>query len=134
GHLTAMTQLETLWLYDMPNSTAEAAQLNRLPALKNLSLSGRGVSDQSLQYLGAMTRLRSLSIGRSGITSVGISHLKTMTGLTELATGEIAIDAEVAKQLKQIPGLRNLILESSDVPTPAELTWLQQQLPGVIIS
>ncbi len=158
--LTRLLRLESLDLATAMDTaiTPEALSIvQKLPALRSLSLSGHGVTDATLMVVAGMADLEHLSIQNPFITSVGLVPLRRLTklrslsaagcsgprddalaaiagmkGLTYLSLhGGVTTDGEL-EQLAALHELRDLWFDRYGNPsiTPSGVARLQNALPN----
>ncbi|HVC92735.1 MAG TPA: hypothetical protein VND64_03545 [Pirellulales bacterium] len=161
--LTPLTRLRRLESLDLATSmetamTPEALSIvQKLPALRSLSLSGHGVTDATLMVVAGMADLEHLSIQNPFISSAGLVPLRRLTrlrslsvagcsgsrdealeaiaglkGLTYLSLhGVVTTDIEL-EQLAALCGLRDLWFDRYGVPsiTPSGIAKLQNAVPN----
>lgn len=83
-HLSHMTRLQRVTLFDQTVSGEGLAALSSLTNVKQLDLAESQVSDQALQALSTLVNLQELNLESTGITAEGLSTITHFTGLRTL--------------------------------------------------
>lgn len=94
---------------------AMLAHVSRLHGLRELNLSGTGVSDEGLVHLRAMTALENLNLGHGDMTGSGIAHLRGLPALRKLVLQWARFDDDSITLVVQLPALRDLTLLTNRV-------------------
>jgi hypothetical protein len=135
ANLASLANLQCLQMWEVAGITDEGiAQLAELKNLRQFTLTGSVLTDQSLKVFGKMSRLRLLQIRSNHFTDLGAESLTSLQDLERLALSgdrdgqnEIS-DAGIAK-LQSLKKLNVLDLNNTKV-TPAGVAAFQQAVPG----
>jgi type 1 glutamine amidotransferase len=84
------------------------------------------VSDADLPYLLALPHLKQLKLSGSGISNAGIKQLSSIAGLAELSLLDAQIDDAGLKQLARLTNLTSLSIRRSSQVTDAGLETLKR--------
>jgi hypothetical protein len=84
--------------------------LSNLNRMRELLLSGPGVTNDGLEYLERMSQLKELTIGEPQITDLGLEHLQGLKQLEELDLNSASITNDGLKRLKGLKQLNSLWL------------------------
>ncbi|WP_040352825.1 leucine-rich repeat domain-containing protein [Blastopirellula marina] len=101
-----------------------ASHLVMLQSLQRLNLNQSGVTDKSLEIMGALPELRSLYLERTAVTSAGVAALASCEKLEELMLTECAIQDDALETIGQLPALTLLSLSETPI-TDAGMFHLQ---------
>jgi len=106
--LSALTDLELLYITDTPIGKSELSHLRPLHKLKLLHLDGTKVADADVAHLQRLPSLRELSLANTPISDAGLAHLATMTQLEQLCLNGTTVTADGLSALKELPRLEFL--------------------------
>lgn len=104
-----------------------------LQQLKELDLSGRGISDRGLEAIARLTNLQVLDLDVPCVTDAGIAHLRALSNLKGLTIKRSQITDAGLEHLVALKSLKALTVEKSAV-TPAGLNKLARQLGCKVFS
>lgn len=112
-----------------PGVTDETlADLAACKRLTSLSLVGCRVSDDGLRHLAGLRGLRSLALRGALLSGSGLRHLQPLTGLNSLDLAKTSIDDEQVSELANLSALVSLDLRGTRV-TVGGVQKLQRALP-----
>ncbi len=96
--------------------TGEGLKHLVMPAsLEEVSLTGKGISDEGLRQVGKLKSLEKLHVYADNVTDAGLAHLKPLN-LVALAIHSSAINGEGLAHLSKMP-LRVLLLSDNNIET-----------------
>ena len=127
GYLCGLDRLEWLNIYRTRVSDAGLLLLSKLPALKQLQLSGR-ISDAGVARLSKVRKLSVLDITSKAVTDEGLKHISGFSRLRRVNLWNTQITDAGLKYLRGMESLEYLGISKSRV-TPLGLLKLQQSLP-----
>lgn len=104
-----------------------------LQQLKELDLSGRGISDRGLEAIARLTNLQVLDLDVPCVTDAGIAHLQVLSNLKGLKIRRSQLTDAGLEHLVALKSLKLLTVEKSAV-TPAGLNKLARQLGCKVFS
>jgi len=81
GYVADLPQLEFLELFTSELQPTSLTCLKELPALKHLSVIGKGLSDDDLKHLAGLIQLEFLQLKTNDLTGSGFEHLRNLTAL-----------------------------------------------------
>ncbi len=86
SHVSRLTNLKKLSLFDTRIGDQGVARLKKLSHLQRLSLGGTDISDQSLEYIKELKALLHLDLSSTKVSDKGLSHLRAYeTGIHRFA-------------------------------------------------
>lgn len=106
------------------NDGSDYSALRHFPELTSLTLSGRGITDDSVSFLANMTGLKQLNLTESAISDAGLQHVANLQNLTTLNLSATSVSDDGMKNLVSLPNLRWLDLSETRV-SDAGLEQLQ---------
>jgi hypothetical protein len=110
-NLARLTRLQDLHLDSAkPISGAHLLALSALPELARLSLSGAGITDETLQGLPPECHLEWLQLTDAAVTGKGLSKVTALSGLTMFYSQRSPIDAAGLEDIAKINSLETLTL------------------------
>lgn len=98
--MTGFDHVKVLYLEDTRVVDNELENLNRLPKLLCLDLSGSPVNDAGLVHLKGLTELRILDLSETQVTDAGLVRLKHLTKLEVLYLGGTQVTSNGLKDLE----------------------------------
>lgn len=104
-----------------------------LQQLKQLDLSGRGISDRGLEAIARLTNLEVLDLNVPSVTDAGIAHLRALSNLKGLTIDRSQLTDAGLEHLVALKSLKRLTVKKSAV-TPAGLKKLARQLGCKVFS
>jgi type 1 glutamine amidotransferase len=124
--LLALPHLKQLKLSGSGISNAGVKQIGSIAGLAELSLLDAQIDDAGLAELARLTSLTSLSIRRSSqISDAGLEHLRQLAKLTDLGLLDLAITDRGLEKIKDITRLRALDLRGCSQLTDAGIGQLR---------
>lgn len=106
--LSALSDLELLYITDTPIGPSELAHLQPLHKLKLLHLDGTRVADADIVHLQRLPSLHELSLANTPISDAGVAHLADMPQLEQLCLNGTRVTTEGLSALKGLPRLEFL--------------------------
>ena len=94
-------------------SESDLAFLQKMPALRDLRLTGLGISDRTLDLLKEHAALEVLDLNRTRITGKGLANLQASAGLKQLLLANTAIEERYLPALEKLPALEALDLAAA---------------------
>lgn len=131
-HLDGLDRLEWLNIYDTEVSDAGLPVLSKLPALKQLQLSG-DISDAGVAHLSKVRKLSILDITSESITDEALKQISRFNRLQSASLRSTQLTDAGLKHLRGMKTLEYLLVLSRRI-TPLELLKLQQCLPQCEVS
>jgi hypothetical protein len=125
--LATFTNLESLYLVNVPVGDATARLLSEISSLEYLFLGGTQIGNEGLAALARLPKLKSLGIGATRVTSDGL-HPLTQMNLRHLWLDRSTIGDEAIETLAQCRTLEALGLEYSRF-TEQGVLELSRRLP-----
>ncbi len=141
GHLTSLVRLDLSFMHSGAIGPGDARFLTTLKRLEYLNLGGTLVHDESLVELDKLTALRELSLEDSRGSYRGLAHLKSLKNLTTLRWNAGTRDKthnELFELKKRLPNVRiaDLVLRAAGVSRNrdqnGEITSLTIEFPDEI--
>lgn len=116
--LATLPQLEKLEWLDLTQTAvtdAGLANLDRFPGLKQLFLTGTGITDRSLAEIAKVTSLEELDLSATRVTSRGIATLAALPNLKVLNLNDTQVDDSVIDALMKFTALEQVDLQGTSV-------------------
>lgn len=123
-----MRRLRSLFLHG-PLTDVGIRQLKQLTALEKLSLSGKDVTDDSLETIISLSRLTSLDLSGTGISDAGLSLLQALHNLVELNLEDTNVTNSGLQRLAGLSSLLTLHVTMKDGVTYEGIDTLKLRLP-----
>lgn len=114
--LPALTRLDHLSLSKTNVTAAGLAALADLP-LKELTLAGCTLSEDSFRAIGRMAWLEKLSLDGAKTKWAGLKHVSSLTLLRELSVARTDFDDDAAKVVAAMPSLERLVVNETRMGT-----------------
>jgi hypothetical protein len=89
--------------------------LQRLDRLESLNVSGTGIDDAGLPYVGRIRSLRSLHLGQTRITDDGLRHLMGLNRLEHLDLSGTSVTDDGLRHLEGLRALKLLFVHETRV-------------------
>lgn len=113
--LSALENLETLYVNHNPIGDDGANRLASFPKLKNLTLSKTQIGDACLAKLATNSNLEVLRLGSTKVSDRGVAHLTALTKLKTLGLADTRITDESLRELAKLKELESLSLFRTDI-------------------
>ncbi len=97
------------------DSPGDVAVLSHLPQLTILRMTGPGVDDSALPYIGSMTFLRTLDLSRSRLSESAFSKIPVLKVLETISLANTHVSVTTLRWLASLPQLRSLDLSGSTI-------------------
>ncbi|HEY5238342.1 MAG TPA: hypothetical protein VIJ62_08190 [Rhizomicrobium sp.] len=103
--VTSLVNLESLWIWGPFTGMLDAAPLQKLTKLRDLTITAGGINTltivTNIQSISALTDLRTLTLGQ--ITVTDLSFVRSLKNLTQINLGQIPITSiEPLRDLKML--------------------------------
>lgn len=83
-HLTSMTNLESLYIYDVPITDDGASTLPRIPTLRSIELLATVMTDKSLPFIEQFDYVDKIDLGSESLSKDAVRALDTRLPRTEV--------------------------------------------------
>ena len=93
--------------------------LDKLPKLASVKLSGPDIKDDVLTHLSDIKSLRALTLGDTAITDAGLKTVAKMPNLEEIGLRRTAVTAEGMKHLATMPKLKRIFAPLTNLDNDA---------------
>ena len=103
AHVSHLTQLEQVSVFEPSLTDAKLARLQGLTKLTNLWLGGTQVTDAGLANLEGLTNLNVLAIRDAQVSDAGLKHLKRLTKLNNLYLSGTRVTDRGLEDLNGLP-------------------------------
>lgn len=113
--LTALTELERLYLTESDITDADLTQLPKLPNLKVLWLEQTAITDDGLPAIGELSELVTLSLTGANLTGKGLKSLAGLKDLQQLFLDNTSVGDTGLAQLAALRQLTDLSLCETNV-------------------
>jgi hypothetical protein len=114
--LTALRQVEKLWLGDVQLGVPEVKALAAMPRLRDLKLFKCQLATDALKELARSPQLKSLVVyDCRGVTDEGVKQLSSLKGLQSLDLCNTAVTDSTLAELAGWPNLRSLELNGTAI-------------------
>ena len=114
-NLRGLTDVEILFLAEMPVTDAGLENLRGLAKLRILFLDLTPVTDAGLENLTGLTDLTMLSLAGTQITDAGLEHVKELVSLEDLNISNTQVSDAGLERLVGLTRLRRLNLDSTEI-------------------
>ena len=127
-HLSALSNLRTLYLDRTPVTDAGLGALTGLRKLRELHLAQTRVTDAGLRHVRKVPNLQQLNISSTRTTDSGLAELAGLDDLEVLVLSDTKITDAGVKHLKRMSNLRELLVSGTSI-TSAGVRELHTALP-----
>lgn len=113
-HLSDVSELRSLLLFDAPINDAAIEHLRGLP-IKRLDLSRTEVTDRCMNDVATLLQLSDLKLSGTQVSDAGIARLAESTSLTSLSLKGTAVTDACCATLAALPNLKQLYLADTAI-------------------
>lgn len=115
GHLSGLTNLQTLWLNNTRVTDAGLAKLKDLRELRVLILQNSDVSDVGLEHLRELPNLRWLLLDETKVVDLGVVHPDTLSEIAVLGAGNTEATATGQEYLTKFHKFKQISVRGTRV-------------------
>jgi len=106
-HISAMSNLEKLWLHNNQIKDGNLKHLRSLGKLRMLDLCDTPIGDEGARFVSLLTGLEELRLDKTSVTDAGLVHIAKLKNLRQLSLAETYVTrAGVDRLKKTMPKLR----------------------------